>query len=296
MKFNSSEAIDHIIHMIEQGLEEHSKWMKLWNSRAICHLPFPQDYLEKTAHQECEFAKWFNSCFSEEWLHQTDYESIKSVHKTMHDEAKMLAEKIEQNESIAEEDYYRFVNSEWNFSQRLQRLKDKITRLHISFDPLTGIFNRQAMMPILLQEQAYIERDKKQCTLAMADLDYFKKINDNFGHANGDVVLKKIAGYLRSNLRPYDALFRYGGEEFLFCLPNTDLDTGRLLLDRIRSDLERMPIKLTDGNEIFITVSIGVTKMLSTVTAEEGIDMADQALYQAKAAGRNCIAIWESEA
>ena len=279
--------------MLEQGLEEHSKWVQLWNTKAICHLNFPEDYLDVESYQDCEFAKWFDSCKGKEWLHQVDYDSITASHKTMHQEGQHLAKKIQNNEPISEEEYYKFVNSEWSFSHQLQKLKDKITQLQISFDPLTGIFNRQAMMPILLQEQAYVQRDNKQCGLAMADLDHFKRVNDTYGHANGDIVLKSIAGFLRTNLRPYDALFRYGGEEFLFCLPNTEIKTGKCLLDRLRTDLEKMPIKLSNNEVITMTISMGITQLKSNTTVEDCIIRADDALYEAKNQGRNHVVAWE---
>ncbi len=292
MKFTTSNEIDQIIHMIELGLEEHSKWIKLWNSKAICQLPFPGSYLKKTAHQDCEFAKWFEGCSEESWLHQIDYESISTVHKSMHEEAIKLSDQVQEGISISEEDYYKFVNLEWSFSHQLQKLKDKIARLQISFDPLTGIFNRQALMPILMQEKAYIERDGKQCCLAMADLDFFKKVNDTYGHANGDIVLQKVAGFLRSNLRPYDALFRYGGEEFLFCLPNADADCGKRLLDRLRMDIEKMPIKVASDTVISITLSMGIAQMSPKISIEDSIVQADEALYEAKNRGRNRIVVY----
>lgn len=291
MKFTTTNEIDQIIHMIELGLEEHSKWVKLWNSRAICKLPFPETYLSNHAHQDCDFAKWFEGCKKESWLHQIDYESITSVHKAVHVEAKKLANQIEKGGAVDEEDYYRFVNHDWNFSNQLIKLKDKIARLQISFDPLTGVFNRQALMPVLMQEKAYIERDGKQCCLAMADLDFFKQVNDTYGHSNGDIVLQKVAGFLRSNLRPYDALFRYGGEEFLFCLPNTDIDTGKMLLDRLRIEIEKMPIKVGAESIITITLSMGITQMTQKNSIEDSIVQADEALYEAKNNGRNRVVV-----
>mgnify|MGYP001557027981 CR=1 FL=1 len=291
MKFKTANEIDQIIQMIELGLEEHAKWMKLWNSRAVCQLPFPQDYFNGTSHLQCDFARWFEGCKQENWLHQIDYESITTVHKNMHEEASKLADSISKGIPVEEENYLKFVNLDWSFTHQLMKLKDKISRLQISYDPLTGIFNRQAMMPILMQEKAYVERDGKQCTLAMADLDFFKQVNDTYGHATGDVVLKNVAGFLRSNLRPYDALFRYGGEEFLVCLPNTDADTGSKLLDRLRLEIEKLPIAVDQEDFVNITVSMGITQMLSNTAIEKSIVMADEALYEAKNRGRNCVVV-----
>ncbi len=293
MKFTNAGEIDQIILRIEQGLAEHAQWIKLWHSKAICHLPFPEDYLDDKGYLDCDFSEWFNSQQASEWLHQLDYDAISAAHKTMHKEAVILSSKLMSEEVADEQDYYRFMNAEWNFSHQLLTLKDKVSRLQISFDPLTGIFNRQAMMPILLQEHAYVTRDKKACCLAMADLDHFKKVNDTYGHPTGDVVLKSVADFFRNNLRPYDALFRYGGEEFLFCLPNTDVKSGSKLLNRLRVDLKKRPIKIKGDEVLSVSISMGICQMNSDDPVDETIDNADAALYVAKKAGRNRISEYQ---
>ncbi len=294
MKFTNASEIDLIILKIEQSLEEHAQWVKLWHSKAICDHPFPDIYLDPDAYNNCEFSEWFKSQQSAAWLHQLDYDSITTVHNTMHDEAVILSKKIMSKDAITEKDYYRFMNSEWNFSHQLQALKDKISRLRISFDPLTGLFNRQAMMPILLQEHAYVGRDQKACCLAMADLDHFKKVNDTHGHPAGDKVLKTVAGFFRTNLRPYDALFRYGGEEFLFCLPNTDIKSGSKLLNRLRIDLNKCPIQIKEDQVVTVSISIGIMQMKADQPVDEAIDNADAALYEAKKGGRNRVAEYQA--
>jgi len=291
MKFTNASEIDLLILKIEQSLEEHAQWVKLWHSKAICNFPFPASYLDGNARNLCDFSEWFQSQESAEWLHQLDYDSITSVHNTMHEEAAILSKKIMSREKINEKDYYRFMNSEWNFSHQLQALKDKISRMQISFDPLTGIFNRQAMMPILLQEHAYVLRDQKACCLAMADLDNFKKVNDTHGHPAGDKVLKAVASFFRTNLRPYDALFRYGGEEFLFCLPKTDLKTGAKLLNRLRIDLKKCPIQIKENQVISVSISIGIMQLQADQQVDDAIDIADATMYEAKKDGRNRVAV-----
>jgi len=289
MKFTNASEIDLLILKIEQSLEEQSQWVKHWHSKAICNQPFPESYLDTDAYKKCDFSRWFQSQESAEWLHQLDYDSITTVHNTMHEEAVILSQKIMTKEKVNEKDYYRFMNSEWNFSHQLQALKDKISRLQISFDPLTGIFNRQAMMPILLQEHAYVVRDDKACCLAMADLDHFKKVNDTHGHPAGDKVLKAVASFFRTNLRPYDALFRYGGEEFLFCLPNTDIKSGSKLLNRLRIELKKCPIQIKEDLVVSVSISIGIMQMDAEQQVDDAIDNADTALYKAKKDGRNRV-------
>ncbi len=289
MKLTNAGEIDQIILNIEEGLDEHAQWVKSWHSKAICDLPFPEDFMNVDGHLNCEFSEWFRHQESTEWLHQLDFENITSVHKIMHTEAVILTKKIRSKEQVNEQDYHRFMNAEWNFTSQLLKLKDKVSRLQISFDPLTGIFNRQAMMPILIQEHAYVVRDDKECCLAMADLDHFKKVNDTHGHQAGDQVLKDVVDFFRTNLRPYDAMFRYGGEEFLFCLPNTDIKSGSKLLNRLRIDLKKKPIRIKDKNVVTISISMGITQMKSETPVDQTIDDADTALYKAKKSGRNRI-------
>lgn len=295
MKFTNAGEIDQILLRIEQGLDEHTQWVKFWHSKAICNMPFPDDYLQENGHELCDFSSWFNSQQKSDWLHQLDFDNISAVHKTMHREAVILSRKIMAGEKVDEQDYYRFMNADSNFFNQLTALKDKVSRLQISFDPLTGIFNRQAMMPILLQEHAYVVRDKKACCLAMADLDHFKQVNDTHGHPAGDKVLKAVVDFFRTNLRPYDALFRYGGEEFLFCLPNTDIQSGSKLLNRLRVDLHNSPINVRENEIVSISISMGITQMHAETPVDQTIDRADAALYEAKKGGRNQISEYHSQ-
>lgn len=289
MKLTNAGEVDQILLKIEQGLDEHAQWVKSWHSKAICNLPFPDNFMNLDGHLNFEFSEWFQSQQPSEWLHQLDYDNITSVHKIMHKEALILSKKIMSGETVDEQDYFRFTNAEWNFSTQLLKLKDKVSRLQISFDPLTGIFNRQAMMPILLQEHAYVVRDNKDCCLAMADLDHFKNVNDTHGHPAGDEVLKAVVDFFRTNLRPYDALFRYGGEEFLFCLPNTDITSGSKLMNRLRLDLHKRPIRIKENEVVTISISMGITQMEAKKPVDQAIDNADEALYKAKKSGRNRI-------
>jgi diguanylate cyclase len=292
MKFTDTGQIDQIILMIDEAIEDHEQLAKHWHAKAVCRLPFPDDYLVENSGDNCAFTRWLFSQKSAEWIHKMEYDSLKAIHDELHQELAVLSCKLGDGKRVGENEYYAFVNAESGFIQQLRQLKEKISRLQISFDPLTGIFNRQAMMPILFQEHAYVVRDKKKCCLAMADLDHFKRINDSHGHPAGDRVLKRTAQFFRTNLRPYDALFRYGGEEFLFCLPNTDLNNSKRLLDRLRIELEKLPINLSDHQVVTITVSIGIAQMRDDCPADISIEQADKALYQAKHDGRNRVVVY----
>ena len=125
------------------------------------------------------------------------------------------------------------------------------------------------MLTKLREEHQFVTRNVHQCVVAMMDLDHFKTVNDRFGHQAGDSVLTAFARYLAAHLRPYDRVFRYGGEEFLLCLPDTEVEAGRDILDRLREELGSLPHKV-DGADIFhVTVSFGLSQLAPDLSVEE---------------------------
>lgn len=158
------------------------------------------------------------------------------------------------------------------------------------YDPLTGLFNRRYFEEQLRSEIARMHRYGNESCVAIMDIDYFKKINDNYGHPIGDRLLKKIALVLNRQLRATDVLSRWGGEEFIMLLPNTSLHTGKLVTEKIRRIIEN-EIFIVEEYKIHITVSFGVS-LLSTEmkdTFEYSYVNADKALYNAKQNGRNRV-------
>lgn len=154
-------------------------------------------------------------------------------------------------------------------------------------DPLTGELNRGHFMERAAEEQKRAKRHKKPLGVLMLDLDYFKSINDRFGHAAGDKVLETVCKRWRSVLRNADLLGRLGGEEFAILLPDSDWDATLLVAERLRSSIADQPVY--DGvTEIFCTVSGGVTLLSPTdASIEDALYRADIALYRAKNQGRN---------
>jgi diguanylate cyclase (GGDEF)-like protein len=132
----------------------------------------------------------------------------------------------------------------------------------------------------------------------MMDIDHFKNINDTYGHAMGDRVLGTLVRQLKTELRPYDMLFRYGGEEFLICMPSTDLKNASDTIDRLRQSLAAVTFEgCGEGGEapsFHVTVSFGLTLLAPDVSVETSIERADKALYAAKATGRNRASVWDA--
>jgi diguanylate cyclase (GGDEF)-like protein len=129
----------------------------------------------------------------------------------------------------------------------------------------------------------------------MIDLDHFKTLNDTHGHVVGERVLAGVARFLLDNIRPYDRLYRYGGEEFLLSLSHTGAAEALTMIERLRNDIEQQEI-ITDGNErLHVTASFGLFEVTAGSSIEEAVHRADQALYQAKLLGRNQARLWTAE-
>lgn len=156
-------------------------------------------------------------------------------------------------------------------------------------DELTGLYNRRYFLESAKKELKRAQRYDHHFSFMMLDIDHFKKINDTFGHAVGDLALRHLASIMNNSLREVDIKGRLGGEEFCILLPGTKLDNAVLLAERMRKKIENTPFNNYD-KAITFTVSIGVTAYSSGIkNIDELLIIADDGLYEAKALGRNCV-------
>lgn len=155
-------------------------------------------------------------------------------------------------------------------------------------DSLTGAGNRICLDNVLAREFDLAARYQQPLSVLMIDIDYFKKVNDSFGHAAGDKVLKTVAETLQATSRCADMTFRYGGEEFVLILNKTDLPGARIIAERLRSTIAGLSC-IYDNNEIPITISVGIAALNTGENRDQFLNRADRALYQAKRNGRNQI-------
>lgn len=179
---------------------------------------------------------------------------------------------------------------------KLKNLQDDLRRsnellLELSnTDHLTGLFNRRYMMDALEKELQRTIRKGGNLSLIMMDIDHFKRVNDTYGHIQGDVVLQKVASQLQKELRSYDCAARYGGEEFISILPESNLKEAVFVADRIRESVEA--IKFNGPiSTLNITASLGIAcfPIPGVSTVDSFIKLADDALYRAKSNGRNRV-------
>jgi diguanylate cyclase (GGDEF)-like protein len=159
-------------------------------------------------------------------------------------------------------------------------------------DPLTGICNRAALDEMMHQEISHARRQGSSCAMLMLDIDHFKAINDKYGHIIGDCALKGIAAMIKNCKRDGDLLFRYGGEEFVILMRDTDRDGAVLLAERVRRYIADNSCNCS-GAELAMTVSIGVSVLADSDSPVSLFARADQALYNAKRNGRNQVCVAE---
>lgn len=158
-------------------------------------------------------------------------------------------------------------------------------------DPLTGIYNRSKLNIFLSHEIQEAYRNESTFSVLFIDLDRFKQINDDYGHLKGDHILIDLTSVIRNNLRTSDIFGRWGGEEFLVILPNTDLPSAYLIAEKLRERIQQHDFTLQKS----LTISIGIAQYDPLKSIEELIEMADQAMYQAKHQGRNKTIIYHKE-
>ena len=157
-----------------------------------------------------------------------------------------------------------------------------------NIDPITKLNNRMLFNKILEQEIDFAQRYNQKLLMMMIDLDNFKKINDEYGHIVGDIMLKNVSGFLKKFMRRSDLVFRYGGDEFCIILRNTTLNGANELANRIRKSINNEIFTCGD-HEIKITVSIGLVKIHEEDDSIKFIERADRLLYEAKDIGRNSV-------
>jgi diguanylate cyclase (GGDEF)-like protein len=179
------------------------------------------------------------------------------------------------------------------FYYELVRKSERKLRELATRDALTGLSNRRHLIDLALPEITRARDAGEAVSLLLADIDDFKQINDGYGHEAGDVVLTRASELFREACRNQDIIARWGGEEFLFLLPNTGTDDALQFAERVRARVADMPVT-HDGRAIAFTLSFGVALLMPDENLQDAIGRADNALYQSKTEGRNRVTLSSS--
>ncbi|MBT3360982.1 MAG: diguanylate cyclase [Rhodospirillales bacterium] len=286
---------EYIVRYLERALEAHYDWIHRLQVMLVCGTKPKAGDLKPDGHLKDDFGRWYHRETNEHLRHHPDFQEIGRHHKELHIAARKLLSVAAGGRRIAPATYKAYQRNVAHFRAHVTSLLDEARELLRYTDPLTGLATRFAMLPRLDQERERVSRTGQVSTVGMADIDRFKLVNDTYGHNVGDIVLQDVARHLLKGVRRYDQVCRYGGEEFLILLPNTDPRGAKKVLDRLRRELKRRSIAVSDEKSISVSASFGVAALNPGDSILVAIDHADQAMYAAKDAGRNRVNIWAGD-
>ena len=282
------------LEQLEQAAHDHTRWHENLIRAIVCHLPGDPKDLEQDAHRQCRFGQWYYEQAPAQIWEEPAFAAIESEHEQLHRVAARLLRGAAAAVPIVREDYDDLVTGAERLHLELESLMHEVAGALRNRDALTGAYGRAEILPALSEWRELARRDVQRCCIAFMDLDRLKQINDNYGHAVGDQVLAGVVRCVMQHLRPYDKVFRYGGDEFLITLPGADLAAGQRVIEHIRDGLASTPVIVGPaGDSIHATASFGLALLEPDVSVEESIDRADKALLAAKVAGRNRARSWD---
>lgn len=245
------------------------------------------------------FVAWLSSMNASSMAYQNRLEAdalrIESV-RSFDDLAPLLKGVIDATRNMAEDtakarnELHTLQEKESSTAAELAKLQDELASASAMarHDPLTRTLNRKGLDEVLAKEIALMRRKEMPLSLAVLDVDDFKRINDRLGHKTGDAALIHLVDVIRKNLRPSDTLARYGGEEFVILMPDTPQDGASVAMTRLQRELTRN-FFLANNEKILITFSAGIAQMKPDESGENAFDRADHAMYLAKRAGKNRV-------
>jgi len=276
--------IDDTVRSLNQSTDAHFRWLvkilRFIDSRNI-DLP---EISSDEAHLHCEFGHWLNTRLLEEREDTNFLLDINKKHIRVHQACRNLISAIEQQRQTNDV-FNLFEESLLAFTEALTHYKVHLLQLRTSYDALTGLPLRRIL------DESFASMNKELGAdglyLLLLDIDHFKKVNDNYGHLNGDIVLRSLALNISNNIRRSESMYRYGGEEFIVVLHASNDQDAVAIAERLRRDIARLET-IAGEHLIRVTFTGGLTRIHEGESLREVLERADIALYTGKKSGRNC--------
>lgn len=282
-----------IVEAVRRAADDVDDRLSRFHRSAVAKVRPDDDLLVLGAHGRSSLGLWYRERKDTPPVDQPAFETLVVLHEALLNHIALLAARAWKDDRVPVEEYDALLEKATAFHEQAQRLIRAFQAAISDIDPLTGAQTRQVMLRDLKREMLRARRSGTPGCLALADIDHFKSVNDRYGHRIGDQVLATVSNMLIANLRPYDSVYRYGGEEFLICLPDTGESEGRRVLERVRERIADTPILAGGENDaLSVTVSFGLAVMSPRHPLAELIERADSALFMAKRGGRNRIEAW----
>jgi len=276
--------IDETVRSLNQSTDAHFRWLvkilRFIDSRNV-DLP---EISSDEAHLHCEFGHWLNTRLLEEREDTNFLLDINKKHIRVHQACRNLISAIEQQRQ-ANDVFNLFEESLLAFTEALTHYKVHLLQLRTSYDALTGLPLRRIL------DESFASMNKELGAdglyLLLLDIDHFKKVNDSYGHLNGDIVLRSLALNISNNIRRSESMYRYGGEEFIVVLHASNDQDALAIAERLRRDIARLET-IAGEHLIRVTFTGGLTRIHEGESLREVLERADIALYTGKKSGRNC--------
>lgn len=283
-----------MLRTLKTAMQHHGEWLRSIHLKLLCpaaqQTPVHDSERASRALADCLDTLGNTPQLRDQRLIQQLGKSHRALHRAVN---RMLAGRSAQG-SLCSEAYALFTRHAERMNRLLCELQLCIVQQAGKHDPLTAVLNRRDMFPMLEQQRNMLLSQGQPGSVCMLDLDYFKQLNDTHGHQAGDTILREVAACITHQLRQHDKLFRYGGEEFLICLPNINSAQAASVIERIRQAVNLLSFDFGAHTGIRITASWGVASLHTDSSLEQTIDLADAALYAAKRAGRDRLIIADS--
>ncbi len=279
------------LHDLDRAIAHHAQWLARLNRQLICGGQTNPDDLGDDAHLRCSLGHWLHGAERVRAAEDPNHAALEAAHQSMHEIARHLLQTQVANQPVAAADYDALVAIASRVRQLLRRKEQELTERLGAVDKLTGLWNRQAVHLRLAEEIERVQRTRQPCAICFVDLDDFARVNAVHGQRIGDEVLKSVASFFAKQLRGYDTLFRLGGEEFLLCLPNIDLEQAGALINRLREKLAAHTFKV-GANRIQLTASFGLVNLEPIFFIDETLERVERAQLIAKSEGGNRVCIW----
>lgn len=288
---------------VYQNIMTHYEEHLVWINKLIDVLMDKSDHIPELGHHHCEFGSWLYNEHTSEIFDEENFQDIVYTHKELHSVAEQIFHWHKRSDQKTSANKYRHLYILIKkFELNMLLIANDIIMINDIYisnkavkDELTQLFDRKLLNTIFHNQFDLAKLTDSQFSLVMVDIDYFKKINDNYGHSAGDKVLIHIADLIKEHFRISDFIFRYGGEEFLIILPNTRQKQARELSEALRKEIENSPIVINEQS-VGVTVSMGVIEVSTDAHEIAGdisiihfIEEVDSNLYRAKEFGRNRV-------
>lgn len=273
---------------LDDAAQCHLAWTRRLLRCALLKTAPGGDMLDDEAHRHCPFGLWLQRNrprFDE--LDSATVLRLQRRHRQMHDAARRLCRRLLDGGAGNADDVDAFESAQSGVVADLALLKTEYLAHSARLDVLTGLPLRHGLEDEFHRSRAQAQRHREKLFALMLDLDEFKRVNDERGHASGDLALQHVAALLRAHCRAGEPVIRFGGEEFLALIQAADRQAAQHAVERILQALRDTPLALSDGQTIFIRASAGIAEVGRIETLAAAVARADRALYAAKAAGRD---------